>query len=176
MHAVIAGKLDDATGVKAALVAWARSVGEQYHALVNRGLRPGRRLSAQHRLAERLIYHKVKSAIGLGRARLCVTGAAPIDGGVLRFFAGLDLVIREVYGQSEDCGPTSFNLPGATRFGTVGRPVAGVEVRLDEDGEIMVRVATFLSVTSATPRPPPRSCVTAGCTPATWGRSTTMGF
>jgi len=46
--------------------------------------------------------------------------------------------VHEVYGQSEDTGPTSFNLPGATKFGTVGRPIAGVQVRIAEDGEIMV--------------------------------------
>jgi long-chain acyl-CoA synthetase len=58
---------------------------------------------------------------------------------VLEFFAGLDLIIHEVYGQSEDCGPTSFNLPGKTNFQTVGQPIPGVEVRIASDGEILVR-------------------------------------
>jgi long-chain acyl-CoA synthetase len=58
---------------------------------------------------------------------------------VLEFFAGLDLLVHEVYGQSEDSGPTSFNLPGGTSIGSVGRPIPGVEVRLAPDGEILVR-------------------------------------
>jgi long-chain acyl-CoA synthetase len=60
---------------------------------------------------------------------------------VIEFFASIDLPLREIYGQSEDCGPTSFNLPGATKFGTVGRPLAGVEVKIADDGEILVRGA-----------------------------------
>src|SRR4029450_12203345 len=89
--------------------------------------------------ADRLIYSKLKPAIGLGRARLCVSGAPPIDPEVIEFFGGLDLPIHEVYGQSEDCGPTSFNLPGKTKLGTVGQPVPGVEVRIARDGESLVR-------------------------------------
>ena len=59
-------------------------------------------------------------------ARLLVMGAAPINPEIQHFFSGFDLVIREVYGQSEDCGPTSFNVPGRTRFGTVGPAFPGV--------------------------------------------------
>ena len=90
-------------------------------------------------IANRLIFSKVKPAVGLGRAKFCVTGAAPISGEILEFFSGLDVVVQEVYGQSEDTGPTSFNLPGKTRFGTVGPAVPGVEVKIAEDGEILVK-------------------------------------
>jgi long-chain acyl-CoA synthetase len=75
----------------------------------------------------------------MGRARLCVSGAAPLGDDVIRFFRSLDLPIREVYGQSEDTGPTTFNLPNRTRVGTVGAPLAGVEVKIADDGEILVR-------------------------------------
>src|SRR5262249_13205573 len=122
-----------------ALAQWAMRVGHEANALKSRGRPPGGLLGVQYRLADRLIYSKIKSAVGLGRARLCVSGAAPIDPEVLEFFAGLDVPIHEVYGQSEDCGPTSFNLPGKTKLGTVGQPVAGVEVRIAPDGEILVR-------------------------------------
>jgi long-chain acyl-CoA synthetase len=108
-------------------------------ALRNRGKEPGGALALQYKLADRLVLSKLKPALGLGRARLCVTGAAPLATDVIEFFATLDIVLHEIYGQSEDCGPTSFNLPGATRFGTVGRPLAGVEVKLADDGEILVR-------------------------------------
>jgi long-chain acyl-CoA synthetase len=68
-----------------------------------------------------------------------VSGAAPIAREVLEFFAALDVVVLEVYGQSEDTGPTSFNLPNRFRFGTVGPSIPGVEVKIAEDGEILVR-------------------------------------
>jgi long-chain acyl-CoA synthetase len=57
----------------------------------------------------------------------------------LKFFTGLDLLIGEVYGQSEDCGPTAISLPGFIRFGSVGKPLPGAEVRIAPDGEILVR-------------------------------------
>ena len=80
-----------------------------------------------------------KQAVGLGRARHCVSGAAPIAPGVLEFFAGLDVVVYEVYGQSEGTGPTSITRAGNNRVGTVGPPFPGVEVRFGGDGEILVR-------------------------------------
>ena len=58
---------------------------------------------------------------------------------IVDFFASFDLLVQEVYGQSEDTGPTSFNVPGRTRLGTVGPIVPGVEVRIADDGEILVR-------------------------------------
>jgi long-chain acyl-CoA synthetase len=58
---------------------------------------------------------------------------------VLAFFASLDLPIHEVYGQSEDSGPTSFNLTGKAKIGTVGPPIPGLEVKIADDGEILVR-------------------------------------
>jgi long-chain acyl-CoA synthetase len=93
----------------------------------------------QYQLADKLLLSKLKPALGLGRARICVSGAAPISRDVIEFFASLDIVIHEVYGQSEDTGPTSFNMPGATRFGTVGPALPGVEVKIAADGEILVK-------------------------------------
>ena len=80
-----------------------------------------------------------EGALGLGRVRVCVSGAAPLGEDVIRFFRSLDLPIREVYGQSEDTGPTTFNFPNRTRVGTVGAPLAGVEVKIADDGEILVK-------------------------------------
>lgn len=78
-------------------------------------------------------------AVGLSRARWAVVGAAPISPDVLRFFAGLGLTIWEVYGQSEDSGPTSCNVPGKVKLGSAGPPFPGVEVAIAEDGEVLVR-------------------------------------
>jgi long-chain acyl-CoA synthetase len=138
-HAVVAGKLGQATGFKKRLVDWVRRVGRRRNARLDRGERVGLRLELQHRAADKLVLSKLKPALGLGKARLCVSGAAPISKEILEFFASLDVPVREVYGQSEDTGPTSMNLPGRTRLGTVGRPLAGVEVKIAPDDEILVR-------------------------------------
>lgn len=132
-------KLAEATGVKAKLVNWAQSVGQRAIEVKNRGQVPSGVLAVEYALANKLIFSKLKPALGLGRARVCVSGAAPIAPEILQFFAGLDIVVHEVYGQSEDCGPTSFNLPGRTKYGTVGPAVPGVEVKIADDGEICVR-------------------------------------
>jgi long-chain acyl-CoA synthetase len=99
---------------------------------------PGQPRGLQYALANKLIFSKLKPAIGMGSARVCVTGAAPIAREVLEFFASLDLVVLEVYGQSEDTGPTSFNLPGSYRFGSVGPALDGVTVKIADDDEILV--------------------------------------
>ncbi|MCB9765068.1 MAG: long-chain fatty acid--CoA ligase [Alphaproteobacteria bacterium] len=138
-HAGLSAKMAEATGVKAALLRWALKVGAAVSACGCRGDAPGASLALQHRLANKLVFSKVKEAVGLGRVEYAVTGAAPVSREILEFFASLDLLIFEVYGQSEGSGPTTFNRPGATRMGSVGQPIPGCEVRIAEDGEIMVR-------------------------------------
>lgn len=139
MHAGIQAKLAAATGVKKHLAAWALRVGQQWHGAILDGRQPGAWLNCQKQWAGKLIHQKVKAAIGLDQARMLSSGAAPIAPDKLKFMTGLDLVIREVYGQSETCGATSLSTDGATRIGSVGRPLKGVEMRIAADGEIMVR-------------------------------------
>ncbi|MEA2058916.1 MAG: AMP-binding protein, partial [Actinomycetota bacterium] len=72
------------------------------------------------------------------RARIVFSGAASVAASTLEFFGGIDLAVRSVYGMSEATGPTTADQPGATRFGTVGRPMQGIEVRTAADGEVLV--------------------------------------
>ena len=132
-HAGITAKLKEATGVKAKLVQWAMKVGWE----ANKA--PGSHKGFQYNLANKLIFSKLKPAIGMGNARVCVSGAAPIAREVLEFFASLDIVVLEVYGQSEDTGPTSFNTPNKYRFGSVGPAIPGVQVKIADDDEILVK-------------------------------------
>ncbi len=138
-NAGISAKLALATGMKAKIGAWAQGVGQEVTALRNEGRPVGGMLGIKYKLADKLVYSKLKEALGLSRARVCVSGAAPIASEVLSFFAGFDLVVHEVYGQSEGSGPTSFNHIGATRYGTVGQAIDGIEVKIAEDEEILVR-------------------------------------
>ncbi len=132
-HAGINAKLKDATGLKAKLVEWAMKVGWE----ANKS--PDSPKGLQYQLANKLIFSKLKPAIGMGNARVCVSGAAPIAREVLEFFARLDLVVLEVYGQSEDTGPTSFNTPTNYKFGSVGPAIPGVQVKIADDDEILVK-------------------------------------
>ncbi len=138
-HSVLAGKLAETTGAKKRIAEWARGVCAKVNALRDRGESIPRALELQHRLADRLVISKIKEALGFDRVRELFSGAAPIAPDVLAFFSSIDLPIFEIYGQSEDCGPTSCNLHGRTRLGTVGPPIPGLEVRLGDDGEILIR-------------------------------------
>jgi long-chain acyl-CoA synthetase len=138
-HAALAAKLGEVTGAKKRLVEWARKVCLQVNQHRDRGESLPRVLDLQYRLADRLVISKLKQALGFDRAADLISGAAPIARDVLEFFASLDLPIHEVYGQSEDTGPTSFNIPGRTKLGTVGPPLPGLECKIAEDGEILVR-------------------------------------
>jgi long-chain acyl-CoA synthetase len=138
-HEAVRAKLGAEKGLKAKILAWAQGVGRRVVDLRNRGQEPGGMLAFQYRLADRLVFSKVKPLLGLANARLCCCGGAPVSREIPEFFAGLDVVIYEIYGQSEDSGPTAFNRFGANKFGTVGPPWPGVEVRIGDDGEILVK-------------------------------------
>ena len=137
-HAGVAAELGHATGVKAKLAAWAQVVGRQAVAIENRGGKPSGLLAAKLVVAG-LVHKKVKTGIGMDRVRGAISGAAPISAELLEFFAGFHLSILEVYGQSEGSGPTTFNQPGKTKFGSVGLAYPGAEVRLADDGEVLLR-------------------------------------
>jgi long-chain acyl-CoA synthetase len=138
-HAGVLEKLAENTGLKAKLVEQATAVGRRVVFGSCQGLGTSIVDKAQFKAFEKVVFSKVKEALGLSEARLCVSGAAPVSKEILEFFAGFNLPIYEVYGQSEDCGPTTFNVPGRTKFGTVGPPFPGVEVKIAGDGEIIVR-------------------------------------
>jgi long-chain acyl-CoA synthetase len=95
-------------------------------------------------LAERaqnagMITAMIRQRVGLDAVRLAASGAAPIAPEILEWFHAIGVPVAEVYGQSEDSGPTSWNRRGAVKIGTVGPTIPGVEVRLAEDGELLVR-------------------------------------
>lgn len=139
MQAGIEARLNEATGAKARLARWALGVGQRWHELDNAGQPSGAWLGLRMSLARRLVHRKVQAALGLDQARFLSSGAAPIHPDKLRFFAGLDLPVRELYGQSEACGPSTMSFPGSTRVGSVGKPLPGTEMRVADDGELQVR-------------------------------------
>ena len=91
------------------------------------------------KLADRLVLSKLRALLGFDRATILASGAAPIAADVLRFFRSIGLEVLEEYGQTESTGVTSMNRPGQQQIGTAGRVFRGNEVRIAEDGEILVR-------------------------------------
>jgi len=138
MQTAVTHKLAGATGPKAALARWALRTGRAWHAECLRGQAPGALLGLKKSIAHRLVHRKVQQALGFDQARILLSGAAPIAVESQQFFTGLGLLIGEVYGQSEDCGPTAIGLPGFIRFGAAGKPLPGAQVRIADDGEILV--------------------------------------
>ncbi len=99
--------------------------------------KPYRPLS--RKIANRFLLQKIKRTIGLDKLDIAVTGAAPIDSQVLNFFSSIGIVVYEVYGMSETAGIIATTYPGETSFGTVGKPLENLNIKIAEDGEILVQ-------------------------------------
>ncbi len=117
---------------------WALAVGRRASRLEQEGRALPAGLRAQKALADRLVFGKLRAALG-GRLRFCVSGSAPLALEIAEFFHAAGILILEGYGLTETCPILASNHPDAFKFGTVGRPFRGVEVKIAEDGEIVVR-------------------------------------
>jgi long-chain acyl-CoA synthetase len=144
VHANVLGEIERSTGAKRAIGRWALGVGARASRL-RRDHRPvPLALRVQEKLADRLVFAKVRERLG-GRLRLGVSGAAPLGIDVLEFFDSLGMLVIEGYGLTETSSSLSVNDPDDYRFGTVGRAVDGCDIKLDVDGEILVRSETIFS-------------------------------
>jgi long-chain acyl-CoA synthetase len=92
-----------------------------------------------HLALDRTLGARIRRGLGLDRGRVFVSSAAPVDPELVRWFHAIGIPVAEVYGQTEDCGPTTMNRPGHIRIGTVGEALPGLEVRIAPDGEVLVR-------------------------------------
>jgi long-chain acyl-CoA synthetase len=131
-------KATAADGLKRKILDWAIATGREYRAAERDGRRPGFVLARRYALADKLALSKIRDLFG-GRVRLCVTGAAPISPEILEFFWAAGILILEGYGMTETSTAASINRPDDYKFGTVGLPFPGCEVRIADDGEICVK-------------------------------------
>ena len=138
LKARIEEALAQAHGLKRAIASWALDVGKRHAArrLANQPLPAW--LALQRRVAERLVFRKMAARLG-GRLRFIVSGSAPLSQEIGEFFFSLGIVILEGYGLTETSPVIAANRLPTPRFGSVGLPIPGVEVRIAEDGEILTR-------------------------------------
>jgi long-chain acyl-CoA synthetase len=144
IHTAVVARFDAATGVRRRLIDWALDVGRQVSVLRQRGAPVPRGLALQHRLADRLVYSKVKERLG-GRLRRAVSGGAPLSVEILEFFHALDILILEAYGLTECTTGATSNREESYRFGTVGKALPGWELRVADDGELFIRSPTVFA-------------------------------
>ena len=138
----VLAKFAEETGVKRTLIDWAMRVGRQVSELRQSDQPVPALLLLRHRLAERLVYSKVKERLG-GRIRICVSGGAPLAKEIIQFFHALDILILEGYGLTECTTAATVNRPTRYRFGSVGPAMPGVELRLADDGEVLIKTDTI---------------------------------
>ena len=141
IHAGILAGFEEQTGLRRRLVGWALRVGREASLLREAGRPLPPRLALQHRLADRLVYSKVKSRLG-GRLRACISGGAPLAPEIVRFLHSLDVLVLEGYGLTECTSAATVNRPSRFRVGTVGLALPDVELRLADDGELLLRSST----------------------------------
>ena len=144
LHTAVTSAFDEASGLKRRLVRWALAVGGQVSRRLEAGKRVPPALALQRWLADRLVFAKVRAKLG-GRFRLGISGGAPLEAEIARFFHALGILIVEGYGLTECTTAATVNLPDRFRFGTVGPALPGVQLRIADDGEILIRTSTIFA-------------------------------
>ena len=122
---------------KAAIFAKAADTAIAWSEAQDRG-RPGLLLRVRHAVFDRLVYGRLRAAMG-GRVQYAVSGGAPLGTRLGHFFRGIGVVVLEGYGLTETTAPATVNVPDRVKIGTVGPPLPGVGIRVADDGEILVK-------------------------------------
>ncbi|WP_069386825.1 AMP-dependent synthetase/ligase [Cellulosimicrobium cellulans] len=127
-----------AAGGKLRIFHWAVATAIAYSRALDDPKGPGLGLRVQHKVADALVFKKLRHALG-GQAKFAVSGGAPLGERLGHFYRGIGVRILEGYGLTETTAPTSVNRPSSTRIGTVGTQLPGCAVRIAEDGEILLK-------------------------------------
>ncbi len=125
-------------GIKKAIFDWSIGVGKKMRARERSGRKPGFLLRKQYEFADKRVLSKIRGLFG-GNLRLAVSGAAPINPDILRFFDAAGVLVLEGWGMTETSTAATVSSPDDFKVGTIGRPFPGCEVKIAEDGEILVK-------------------------------------
>jgi long-chain acyl-CoA synthetase len=138
IYTAATGEVEKSGGLKKLVFNWAIGVGRRVRERERAGRRIGWFLRKQYEIADKQVLSKIRGMFG-GRMRNCVTGAAPINPEILRFFDAAGVLVLEGWGMTETSTAATVARPDAFKFGKVGKAFKGCEIRIAEDGEILVR-------------------------------------
>lgn len=134
----VMSNVDSASALRKRLFGWAIGVGGRQASILEAGEKPGVWQRLSHRIADRLVLAKIRDVVG-GPKNFFSAGGAPLSASIEEFFLAAGLLVCQGYGLTETSPMVTCNSPGKYRFGTVGHPVPGCEIRIAGDGEIQVR-------------------------------------
>ncbi len=141
IHTTVVSAIDDTTGVKRRLADWSIAVGREVGKRQETGRPVGALLEAKRRVADRLVFSKIRDRLG-GRLRTPISGGAPLVQEIAEFFDAIGIRIFEGYGLTECTTAATTNTPERWRFGTVGPALPGFELKTAEDGELLIKSET----------------------------------
>ncbi|CAN5822751.1 long-chain fatty acid--CoA ligase [soil metagenome] len=136
--ATVKDRIGKGSGPRRALFRWAMDIGKKYEARKKERRPIGTLLAVRHRVADALVLSKIRDIVG-GEKNFFSAGGAPLSQEIEEFFFAAGLLICQGYGLTETSPMVACNAPGAFKFGTVGRPILGCEVKIAPSGEILVR-------------------------------------
>jgi long-chain acyl-CoA synthetase len=138
-HSAIRIRIANATWFKRMVYGLAERIGKQYSEMRFAHAKVPAWIRFLRSCANVLVFYKLRERLGFDRVRVAVSGAAPISPNVLKYYHGIGVPLRQVYGQTEGSGPTCIHQGDEIEPENVGPPLPGVEVRIAADGEILVR-------------------------------------
>jgi long-chain acyl-CoA synthetase len=138
IYTAATGKAEQAGGIQKRIFWWAIGVGKKVREVERQGREPGFLLQRQYDLADRLVLANIRNLFG-GQIVEAVSGAAPINPDILRFFDAAGVLVLEGWGMTETSTAATIARPDAFKFGTIGKPFKGTEIKLADDGEILVK-------------------------------------
>jgi long-chain acyl-CoA synthetase len=138
IYATAIGRVHKSGPIKRAIFNWAIRTGRKVQELRHQGKEPGPLLRWQYDFADRTVLSNIRNLFG-GRIKQCVTGAAPISPEILEFFWACGIPVLEGYGMTETSTAATINRPEDFKFGSVGKAFPGCEIKIAEDGEVLIK-------------------------------------
>jgi long-chain acyl-CoA synthetase len=138
IYTLATSSMEKEGGLKKAIFDWSIRVGGRVRELERAGRKPGFLLRKQYELADKQVLSKIRGLFG-GKLRLAVSGAAPISPDILRFFDAAGVLVLEGWGMTETSTAATISTPEDFKIGTIGKPFPGCEIKIAEDGEILVK-------------------------------------
>ena len=138
IHGAAISNAEKAGGLKKAIFDWAIKIGSKVRELERQGKEPGPLLKRQYDFADKQVLSKIRAIFG-GNLKQAVSGAAPINPDILRFFDAAGVLVLEGWGMTETSTAATIATEEDFKFGTIGKPFPGVEIKIADDGEILVK-------------------------------------